>query len=47
MFAHPASSIANGKETMIVADWTPSVDISETATEYQIKAEIPEDKKKM
>ncbi len=45
MFAHPASSIANGKETMIVADWTPSVDISETATEYQIKAEIPEVKK--
>jgi HSP20 family protein len=45
MFAHPASPTSNGKETMIVADWTPSVDISETATEYQIKAEIPDVKK--
>jgi HSP20 family protein len=34
-----------GKETMIVADWTPPVDISETVTEYQIKAELPEVKK--
>jgi HSP20 family protein len=30
---------------MIVADWTPSVDISETEGEYQIKAEIPDVKK--
>jgi HSP20 family protein len=30
---------------MIVADWTPSVDISETESEYQIKAEIPDVKK--
>jgi HSP20 family protein len=30
---------------MIVADWTPSVDISETDGEYQIKAEIPDVKK--
>jgi HSP20 family protein len=33
------------EETMIVADWTPSVDISETEGEYQIKAEIPDVKK--
>src|SRR5574337_112658 len=45
MFARPASHTSNGKETMIVADWTPSVDISETATEYQITAEIPDVKK--
>ena len=45
MFSRPATHSANGKETMIVADWTPSVDISETATEYQIKAEIPDVKK--
>lgn len=45
VFARPASHSANGKETMIVADWTPSVDISETATEYQIKVEIPDVKK--
>jgi HSP20 family protein len=30
---------------MIVADWIPSVDISETEGEYQIKAEIPDVKK--
>ncbi len=35
----------NGKETMVVADWAPSVDISETDGEYQIKAEIPDVKK--
>jgi HSP20 family protein len=45
MFARPATRTANGKETMIVADWTPSVDISETEGEYQIKAEIPDVKK--
>ena len=45
MFARPATRATNGKETMIVADWTPSVDISETDGEYQIKAEIPDVKK--
>ncbi len=44
MFARPAVR-TNGKETMIVADWTPSVDISETEGEYVIKAELPEVKK--
>ncbi|MGC4097876.1 MAG: Hsp20/alpha crystallin family protein [Nitrospira sp.] len=45
IFARPASHGSNGKEAMIVADWTPSVDISETAAEYLIKAEIPDVKK--
>ncbi len=45
MFARNATPTSNGKETMIVADWTPSVDISETEGEYQIKAEIPDVKK--
>lgn len=45
MFARPATRTANGKETMIVADWVPSVDISETEGEYQIQAEIPDVKK--
>jgi HSP20 family protein len=45
MFARPATQMPSGKETMIVADWTPSVDISETEGEYQIKAEIPDVKK--
>jgi len=44
MFARPATR-TNGKETMVVADWTPTVDISETDGEYQIKAEIPDVKK--
>ena len=35
----------NGNEAMTVADWSPSVDISETTAEYVIKAEIPEVKK--
>jgi HSP20 family protein len=30
---------------MVVADWAPSVDVSETEGEYQIKAEIPDVKK--
>jgi HSP20 family protein len=30
---------------MTVADWVPSVDVSETEGEYQIKAELPEVKK--
>src|SRR6185295_10052914 len=45
MFSRPPLPRTNGKETMIVADWTPSVDISETEGEYQIKAEIPDVKK--
>ena len=35
----------NENEAMTVADWAPSVDISETTAEYVIKAEIPEVKK--
>jgi HSP20 family protein len=31
----------NGKETLTVADWAPTVDISETEGEYLIKAELP------
>ena len=45
MFNRPALPQTNAKETMIVADWVPSVDVSETEGEYQIKAEIPDVKK--
>jgi HSP20 family protein len=45
MLARPATQTPNGKETMIVADWTPSVDITETEGAYQITAEIPDVKK--
>jgi HSP20 family protein len=41
----PTPARTNGKETMVVADWVPSVDVSETEGEYQIKAEIPDVKK--
>ncbi|MGA6828930.1 Hsp20/alpha crystallin family protein [Nitrospira sp. NS4] len=44
MFARPAVR-TNGKETLTVADWVPTVDISETDGEYLIKAELPEVKK--
>lgn len=33
------------KESMTVSQWTPLVDISEDATEYLVKAELPELKK--
>ena len=45
MMSRPALPRTNGKETMVVADWVPSVDVSETEGEYQIKAEIPDVKK--
>jgi HSP20 family protein len=35
----------DGKGTITLADWIPTVDIAETEAEYQIKAELPEVKK--
>jgi HSP20 family protein len=44
VFSRP--SLRNsGKENLTVADWLPTVDISETEGEYLIKAELPEVKK--
>ena len=47
MIARPSTHTngGQGKEIMTVADWTPTVDISETEAEYAIKAELPEVKK--
>ena len=45
MYSRSTPPQTNGKERMIVADWAPSVDVSETDGEYQIKAEIPDVKK--
>ncbi len=47
MVSRPGISPAVGqaKDVMTVADWTPTVDISETEAEYAIKAELPEVKK--
>jgi HSP20 family protein len=36
----------SGREAMTVADWAPTVDITEDDNEYLIKAEIPEVDKK-
>lgn len=44
MVTRPATR-TNGKESLTVADWMPTVDISETAGEYVIQAELPEVKK--
>jgi HSP20 family protein len=35
----------NGKESMVVAEWAPVVDITEDERSYVIKAELPEVKK--
>lgn len=40
-----ATATVDGNEMMVRADWTPSVDISETDEEFQIKAELPGVKK--
>ena len=47
MIATPTTGggVGQGKEVMTVADWTPTVDISETEAEYAIKAELPEVKR--
>ena len=33
------------KDSMTLVDWSPSVDVAETAEEFQLKAELPEVKK--
>lgn len=45
MYSRPTAPQTNGKEAIVVADWAPSVDVSETDGEYQINAEIPDVKK--
>lgn len=45
VFTRSASRTSGGKEQLTVADWVPTVDISETDGEYLIKAELPEVKK--
>ncbi len=44
IFGRPLARMG-ADEMMSMADWTPSADISETDTEYLIKAEIPGVKK--
>ncbi|CUQ67296.1 Hsp20/alpha crystallin family protein [Candidatus Nitrospira inopinata] len=45
VFARPSVRATSTKEHLTVADWIPTVDISETDDEYLIKAELPEVKK--
>lgn len=45
LFGRPALPGAAGHDMLKMADWTPSVDISETDKEFLIKAEIPGVKK--
>jgi len=42
VFNRPGVRSTDGKETITVADWIPTVDIAETEAEYQIKAELPD-----
>lgn len=45
IFGRTPARAETGHEMLAMADWTPSVDISETDTAYLIKAEIPGVKK--
>ena len=44
-FSHAQVPVESNQEMLVMADWTPSVDISETDTAYLIKGEIPGIKK--
>lgn len=46
IFGRTIARAESGREAMTVADWAPTVDISEDDKEYLIKAEIPEVDKK-
>jgi HSP20 family protein len=45
IFGRPLARSESGNELLAVADWAPSVDISETDAAYLIKGEIPGVKK--
>jgi len=45
LFGRPLEHTEPGQNMLAVADWSPSVDISETSTAYLVKAEIPDVKK--
>lgn len=45
IFGRSLTRTEPGSETLTMVDWAPSADISETDTEYLIKAEIPGVKK--
>ncbi|MDE2118957.1 MAG: Hsp20/alpha crystallin family protein [Betaproteobacteria bacterium] len=45
IFGQPPARTESGSEMLAMADWAPSVDISETDAAYLVKAEIPGVKK--
>lgn len=45
IFGRPSASAEPGQEMLAMADWAPSVDISETDAAYLVRAEIPGVKK--
>lgn len=45
IFGRPLNRAESGNQMLAMADWAPSVDISETDTAYLIKGEIPGVKK--
>ena len=45
LFSRSPANTESNQEMLAMADWTPSVDISETDTAYLIKGEIPGVKK--
>jgi len=45
IFGRPLTRAESGNQMLAMADWAPSVDISETDTAYLIKGEIPGVKK--
>lgn len=45
IFGRSLARVESGNEMVAVADWAPSVDISETDTAYLVKGEIPGVKK--
>lgn len=45
LFGRSPARAESGQEMLAMADWAPSVDISETDTAYLVKAEIPGVKK--
>lgn len=45
MFGRSATGQGDGREAMMLADWTPTVDVRENESEYLIKADLPHVKK--
>ncbi|MCA2976975.1 MAG: Hsp20/alpha crystallin family protein [Myxococcaceae bacterium] len=44
-FTRPAPSATAKSDSLAMVDWSPSVDIVETAEDFQVKAELPEVKR--